>query len=103
MADYFSRLDRQVKDAIFKIAFCGMICNNKGYRKYVTTEGGRYFVIDEEKIKEEACYDGKWILTTNTTLPTAEVALKCKQLWQVKDAILDNKNNTANPTDLSQM
>jgi hypothetical protein len=60
------------------------LIGNKGYRKYVTTEGGRHFVIDEEKIKEEARYDGKWVLTTNTTLPTSEVALKYKQLWTVE-------------------
>lgn len=60
------------------------LIGNKGYRKYVTTEGGRHFVIDEEKIKEEARYDGKWVLTTNTDLPATEVALRYKQLWTVE-------------------
>jgi hypothetical protein len=60
------------------------LIGNKGYRKYLTTEGGRHFVIDEEKIKEEARYDGKWVLTTNTDLPAAEVAMKYKQLWTVE-------------------
>lgn len=29
---------------------------------------------------QEARYDGKWVLRTNTTLEAAEVALKYKQL-----------------------
>jgi len=41
--------------------------------------------VDEEKIKEEARYDGKWVLTTNTDLPAAEVALQYKQLWMVEE------------------
>ena len=60
------------------------LIGNKGYRKYLTTEKGRHFLIDEEKIKEEARYDGKWVLTTNTDLPAAQVALKYKQLWTVE-------------------
>ena len=33
---------------------------------------------------EEARYDGKWMLRTNTELPAREVALKYKQLWTVE-------------------
>ena len=43
------------------------------------------FVIDEAKAKNEARYDGKWILRTNTTLPADVVALTYKQLWVVED------------------
>lgn len=57
---------------------------NKGYRRYLKSTGTR-FEIDEDKIREEERYDGKWVLRTNTTLSTAEVALKYKQLWMVED------------------
>jgi transposase len=60
------------------------LVGNKGYRKYLKTEGA-HFTIDEKKIQEEARYDGKWVLLTNTDLPTREVALKYKQLWMVED------------------
>lgn len=60
------------------------LVGNKGYRKYLKTEG-HHFRIDEDKIREETRYDGKWVLRTNTTLPTAEVALKYKQLWMVEE------------------
>jgi hypothetical protein len=59
------------------------LIGNKGYRKYVKTSGGS-FAIDEEKIKEEAFFDGKWVLRTNTRLPAAEVALKYKELCMVE-------------------
>jgi transposase len=59
------------------------LIGNKGYRRFVRTRGKR-FIIDEQKIKDEARYDGKWVLTTNTRLSAPEVALKYKQLWMVE-------------------
>jgi len=60
------------------------LVGNKGYRKYLANQPGG-FVIDEAKVKNEARYDGKWILRTNTTLPADVVALTYKQLWVVED------------------
>jgi transposase len=59
------------------------LVGNKGYRKYLSG-GGQAFAVDEDKVRTEARYDGKWVLTTNTDLPTREVALKYKQLWMVE-------------------
>jgi transposase len=59
------------------------LVGNKGYRKYLKLTGTR-FQINEEKIKEESRYDGKWVLTTNTDLTSREVALQYKQLWMVE-------------------
>ncbi|MGQ9860311.1 MAG: IS1634 family transposase [Thermodesulfobacteriota bacterium] len=59
------------------------LVGNKGYRRYLKTTGER-FEIDENKVLAEARYDGKWVLRTNTDLPTQEVALKYKQLWMVE-------------------
>jgi len=59
------------------------LIGNKGYRKYVKASGTN-FTIDEEKIKEEAFFDGKWVLRTNSRLTAAEVALKYKELWMVE-------------------
>jgi transposase len=67
------------------------LVGNKGYRKYLRA-GGKQFAVDEDKIKEEARYDGKWVLTTNTDLPTDEVALKYKQLWMVEDVFRSMKS-----------
>jgi len=59
------------------------LIGNKGYRRFVKT-GGRRFTLDADKIKQEERYDGKWVLTTNTDLSAAEVALKYKELWTVE-------------------
>jgi len=59
------------------------LVGNKGYRKYLKNTGAA-FEIDEDKIKEEVRYDGKWVLTTSTGLSAREVALQYKQLWMVE-------------------
>jgi Transposase DDE domain len=59
------------------------LIGNRGYRKYVKATGER-FTIDEDKIRAEARFDGKWVLTTNTELSARELALKYKQLWLVE-------------------
>ena len=47
--------------------------------------------IDKRKIEEDARFDGKWILLTNTDLPAEEVARKYKELWQVEQVFRDIK------------
>jgi hypothetical protein len=59
------------------------LVGNKGYRKYLTSDGPQ-FSVDADKAKAEERFDGKWVLRTNTTLSAAEVALKYKQLWMVE-------------------
>jgi transposase len=88
------RLDREavvtsLRDALGKGD--KSLVGNKGYRKYLRA-GSKQFAVDEEKIKEEARYDGKWVLTTNTDLPAREVALKYKQLWMVEDVFRSMKS-----------
>jgi Transposase DDE domain len=60
------------------------LVGNKGYRRYLSGSDSPHFRIDEAKIAEDARYDGKWVLRTNTDLDTAEVALQYKQLWMVE-------------------
>jgi len=61
------------------------LVGNKGYRRYLRTEGSGVFAIDEARIEKEVRYDGKWVLRTNTDLPTAEVAQTYKRLWTVEE------------------
>jgi transposase len=67
------------------------LIGNKGYRRFLRTSGER-FTIDEDKLRDEARYDGKWLLTTNTELPAGEVAQKYKQLWMVEDIFRSMKS-----------
>jgi transposase len=60
------------------------LVGNKGYRRYLGGGGPDHFRIDEAKVAEDARYDGKWVLRTNTELDSANVALQYKQLWTVE-------------------
>ena len=68
------------------------LVGNKGYRRFLSVEGSGHFVVDEKKALEDARYDGKWVLTTDTELPAAEVALKYKQLLIVERIFRDMKS-----------
>jgi hypothetical protein len=60
------------------------LVGNKGYRRYLSGSDSPGLAIDEAKIAEDARYDGKWVLRTNTELDSAEVALQYKWLWMVE-------------------
>jgi len=61
------------------------LIGNKGYRKYLQPGSGERFTIDEAKVKEEARYDGKWVLQTNLADEPKIIALAYKELWMVED------------------
>lgn len=67
------------------------LVGNKGYRKYLQVDGP-HFRIDEDRAKQEARFDGKWVLRTNTRLSAADVALKYKQLWMVEQVFRSAKS-----------
>jgi transposase len=66
------------------------LVGNKGFRKYLRVEG-KHFEVDEAKLKEEARYDGLWVLRTNMALPVTQVALRYKELWMVERLFRDTK------------
>ncbi len=68
------------------------LVGNKGYRRYLSVIGAGHFTIDDKKVANDARYDGKWILTTDTDLPAADVALKYKQLLLVERIFRDMKS-----------
>jgi len=58
---------------------------NKEYRKYLKIKADKP-ELDEEKIKAEELYDGKFVLQTNTNLNWKEIVSAYKDLWQVESA-----------------
>jgi hypothetical protein len=50
------------------------LVGNSGYRKFLRLEKGAVG-INMEKVADEARFDGKFALRTNTRLPAADVAL----------------------------
>ena len=67
------------------------LVGNKGYRKYLTIAKDSVS-IDEEKVRYESRFDGKWVLMTNTNMSADKVALNYKELWQVEKAFRDVKS-----------
>jgi hypothetical protein len=61
------------------------LIGNQGYRKYLQAGPGERFTIDEAKVKEEARYDGKWVLQTDLADEPKTIALAYKELWMVED------------------
>jgi hypothetical protein len=68
------------------------LVGNKGYRRYLDGDDSSHFAIDEAKLAEDARYDGKWVLRTNTELDSAEVALQYKRLWMVEHWFRSSKS-----------
>lgn len=62
-----------------------------GYKKYVDFEGE--ITLNEKRLWEENQYDGKWVLLTNTDLPSKEIALYYKGLWQIEASFRDLKQD----------
>lgn len=65
---------------------------NRGYRRFLSAPRSDSFQIGEAKIAEDARYDGKWVLRTNTDLDAAEVALQYKRLWTVEQWFRSSKS-----------
>jgi hypothetical protein len=69
------------------------LVGNRGYRKYLACRGEKVFGIDYGKVKQEARFDGKWVLRTNwSEASTAEVALRYKELWRVEAIFRSTKS-----------
>ena len=61
------------------------LVGNKGYQRYLkTVSGSRRFEVDEQRVQEEAKYDGLWVLQTDTALVPRDVALRYQDLWMVE-------------------
>lgn len=73
------------------------LVGNKGYRKYLTApKKDEHFQIDEEKILQEAKYDGIWVLQTDLDMSAKEAALHYKELWMVENIFRTIKSILAN-------
>jgi hypothetical protein len=67
------------------------LVGNKGFRRFLRADGA-VFQVDEAKARNEARYDGKWVLRTNTDLEPGEAALRYMQLESVEDIFRTGKS-----------
>ena len=68
---------------------------SKEYKKYLKIEAKKP-ELDEDKIKQEALFDGKYVLETNTELNWKQVVSSYKDLWRVERAFRTLKNKLSN-------
>jgi hypothetical protein len=67
------------------------IIGNRGFARFVKVGRGSV-TVDAEAVRRDARLDGKFVLTTNTDLPTGEVALTYKSLWRVERTFREEKS-----------
>jgi hypothetical protein len=80
--------DRQARAAILdslrkKTGALGQVVPNRGYRRFLKTRSN-VVEIDEEKVRGDERFDGKFVLRTNTNLPAVDVAEAYKQLTWIE-------------------
>jgi transposase len=63
----------------------GKLLRSVAARRFLRITGGTV-ELDERRVKEDARYDGKWVLRTNTALPPQDVAEQYKNLWRIERA-----------------
>jgi transposase len=61
------------------------VVGNRGYARFLQIAKGSV-TLNEAAIAREARLDGKFVLTTSTDLPAAEIAQAYKSLWRVERA-----------------
>ncbi|OAT79492.1 IS1634 family transposase, partial [Desulfotomaculum copahuensis] len=69
------------------------LVGNRGYRKYLLLNKEAVVGIDHEAMQQEARFDGKYVLRTNTQMSTEEAALAYKDLWRVERAFRKMKSS----------
>jgi hypothetical protein len=67
------------------------LLKNKGFARFLTIRKGSV-TLNQAAIDADARLDGKFVLRTNTTLPTAEVAQAYKSLWRVERTFREEKS-----------
>ena len=67
------------------------VIGNKGFARFVTVQRGSV-TIHRAAVEADARLDGKFVLRTNTELPTEEVARAYKSLWRVERTFREQKS-----------
>ena len=79
------------------------LVGNKGYRRYLNSTGADHFQVDEAKIEEEARYDGKWVLRTNTDLEYSRGGAAVQAVMDGGGLVPLDQVAVADSADLSQV
>jgi hypothetical protein len=67
------------------------VVGNKGFARYLKITKGSV-KINKKAIEADSRYDGKYVLRTNTDLPTQQIAESYKSLWRVERTFREEKS-----------
>jgi DDE family transposase len=67
------------------------LVGNSAYRRYLRTPDEQHFAIDEERIADEARYDGLYVLRTNTRLHPLKAMMRYRELLVVEQMFRSHK------------
>jgi transposase len=82
-----SRLNKHTTDPT-------QLISNYGYKKYIKITGNTNVEINQEKLKEDALWDGlHGVITNNTEYPAKEVIEQYHGLWQVEETFRISKHD----------
>jgi transposase len=87
--------DREaILESLQKALRCGdkSLVGNKGFRRFLKSQGRGRFAIAEEQVIEDAKYDGIFVLRTDLDEDAAIVANVYKTLWMVEDTFRTAKS-----------
>ena len=61
------------------------LVGNKGFRRFLRTEGDSHFAIDPERVAAAAKFDGIYVIRTNAQLSPLVVVLRYRERWIVEE------------------
>jgi hypothetical protein len=98
-----AKRDAEVRGAVLRSLQASLrrgdkaLVGNSAYRRYLKTPDEQHFEIDEERVADDARYDGLYVLRTNTNLSPLAAMIRYRELLKVEDifrttkAILDTR------------
>ena len=84
-------------NATVKTANAKKLITNSGYLKYIEqADAGGVFVLDEDKLHNDAAWDGMHaIVTTDRTSSASQLLARYRRLWVIEDSFRLMKHNLA--------
>ena len=93
-----AKRDASVREAVLRSLRVALrdgdkaLVGNSAYRRYLKTPGEQHFEIDEQRVAEDARYDGLYVLRTNTSLNPLAAMLRYRELLKVEDIFRTTKS-----------
>jgi len=83
----------KLREKLKSVKSIKQLISNPQYRKFITINDEKTKAkLNEQKIKDDAMYDGVFVLTTNLSLSCLQVVERYKDLWQIESGFRQLKS-----------